>query len=29
MYWSAIESGDPLTSGVPVDPGANLNAINS
>ena len=29
QYWSAIESGDPLTSGVPVDPGANLTAINS
>ena len=29
MYWSAIDSGDPLTSGVPVDPGANLTAINS
>lgn len=29
QYWSAIEEGDPGTSGVPVNPTSDKNAINS
>ena len=29
QYWSAIEEGDPGTSGVPVNPASDKNAINS
>ncbi len=29
QYWSAIEEGDPTTSGVPVNVTADKNAINS
>ena len=29
QYWSAIESGDPITSSTPRDPNARTNAISS
>ena len=29
QYWSAIESGDPYTSAVPINASADLNAISS
>ena len=29
QYWSAIEDGDPVSSGVPINPTANKNAINT
>jgi len=29
QYWSAIESGDPYTSAVPINSSADLNAISS
>ena len=29
QYWSAIDSGDPVTSAVARDPSANLNQISS
>ena len=29
QYWSAIEQGDPISSGVPLNPTADKNAINT
>ena len=29
QYWSATEDGDPISSGVPLNPTANKNAINT
>jgi len=29
QYWAAIDQGDPTSSGVPINPTANKNAINT
>ena len=29
QYWAAVEDGDPVSSGVPINPTANKNAINT
>ena len=29
QYWAAIDIGDPISSGVPINPTANKNAINT
>ena len=29
QYWAAIDQGDPVSSGVPLNPTANKNAINT
>ena len=29
QYWAAIDIGDPVSSGVPINPTANKNAINT
>ena len=29
QYWAAIDAGDPVSSGVPLNPTANKNAINT
>ena len=29
QYWSAIQDGDPISTGVPINPTADKNAINS
>ena len=29
QYWAAIDLGDPISSGVPINPTANKNAINT